>query len=114
MQHRAVILTVILCEYMASLLFMSHWFADVNHFSTVSFSKIHIFNKNVHYTKNETSIKDFFSKYDQSERNCGSGYIYWKNPQFFPEKILNFIFCSMLVGLGENKSLIKFSWKCQE
>ena len=27
--------------------------------------KNHIFDKNLHYTKNETSIKDFFSKSDQ-------------------------------------------------
>ena len=66
MQYRTVILTVIMCEYMASLLFMRHYFANVNNFSKISFfEKKHIFDKNLHYTKNETSIKDFFSQSDQ-------------------------------------------------
>ena len=39
MQYRTVILTVIICEYMASLLFMCHYFADVDNFFKVSFVK---------------------------------------------------------------------------
>ena len=29
-----------------------------------------------------SSIKDFFSKLDQSPGNCGFGHFYWTNPQW--------------------------------
>ena len=30
--------------------------------------------------KMKSSMKDFFSKYDQIRKNCGFGHIYWRNP----------------------------------
>ena len=79
MQHRTVILTVIICEYVASFLFMRHYFANVNNFSKISFFKKNIFLIKICTTqKMKLPLRNFSVKVTKSNGNCKFGYIYKK------------------------------------